>query len=190
MQTQHTFTGITDRRSFYDLARFDANAYGEHDVPTEILARWWHAFPPGIRVAYDQTGAIVGAMSGWPLTREAYLAITEGRMDEGDLTPASFDLSPGERPYWYISGLATAETVRSSARFLFAFLMDGLTALGAESRCATPDICAVAVSREGERMLRRFGFQRLSETGHGVVFEKRSFRDARVTIPADKLRVA
>ncbi len=180
------FSEISDRRRFYDLAAFDASAYGERDVSTEILARWWRAFPPGIRVAYDETGAILGAMSGWPLNEETYRAISSGRMHEDALTPASFDLSAGERPYWYISGLAIAPSVRSSARFLFAFLMDGLTALGAESRCATPDICAVAISREGERMLRRFGFAEIAESEHGTVFEKQSFRDARVVTPAER----
>jgi hypothetical protein len=174
------FTPIGTAARLLELAAFDASAYGEKDVPPHVLEQWWRAFPAGVRIAEEPDGRIAGAMSGWPLRPDAYDAIVSGTMTEDALTPSHFDLHAGERTRWYISGIAMTDDLRARPLDLIAFLADGLAALGDESRCLAPDICAVATSEEGARMMRRFGFTRRGETPHGVAFEQRAFRDSRI----------
>lgn len=180
------FAPVSDEVVLTDLACFDASAYGEKDVPLDVLSRWWRAFPAGARIAQTPDGRIVGAMSGWPLRAATYDALVAGRITEEHVSPADFVLE-GERTRWYISGIAVSEQLRATPRLILAFLADGLAALGEESRCAAPDVCAVATTVEGQRMLRRFGFVRHGETPHGVAYEKCAFRDERIGALADRL---
>lgn len=183
----YRFTTIGDEARLRDLAVFDASAYGEKDVPLDVLRAWWHAFPIGVRILEDPTGRIAGAMSGWPLHRATYDAIVTGTITEDTIAPSDFELTTVERPRWYISGIAVTPEVRALPRLLLAFLADGLAALGEASRCARPDMCAVATSAEGARMLHRFGFTRAGATPHGIAYEQRGFRDSRITALAQKI---
>lgn len=160
---------------------------GEKDVPLDVLRVWWHAFPIGVRILESAEGSIAGAMSAWPLRRAAYDAIVSGAITEDAITSADFDLAVRERPRWYISGIAVAPAVRALPRLLLAFFADGLAALGDASRCVQPDVCAVATSDEGARMLRRFGFARAGVTPHGIAYEQRAFRDSRIRALSEKI---
>lgn len=171
---------IRSEARLLQLAQFDASAYGEKDVAPDILARWWRAFPIGIRVAQADDGRILGAMSAWPLLPQTYDRVRDGKISESAITPADFDLASTHKARWYISGIAVAPELRGSARFLLSFLSDGLAALRREARVLAPDICAIAASREGERMLRRFGFERRADAPIGSAYERRAFRDERL----------
>lgn len=184
------FTTIASEERLCALAAFDWSAYGEKDVPLDVLRTWWDAFPHGIRVAESPDGRILGAMSAWPLEAPAYEAVANGTLTEDRLTPEHFALSQRSRPRWYISGIAAGPELRSAPARLVSFLADGLVALGHASCCDEPDICAVATSADGERMLRRFGFTRRGTTPHGVAYERRAFRDARIAALAVRLAPA
>lgn len=152
-----------------ELWELDRAVWGDTNLSLEILRLWWESYRRGIYVLLDG-GKIIGALGIWPLEREPFLEILEGRAGERDLTVQNIQRTPtaGGFDHWFISGIWLAETARQT-HALQVFLSEALSLwLAGGNLGSGVRVCAFAYSEMGEMLLRRFGFRKYKDAPETV----------------------
>jgi hypothetical protein len=150
------YRALTNEDELRALWDFDHLAYGEAGLPWEIFLDWWKAFPEGLHGVFAGD-LIVGAVGMWPLTSAVHGAMLRGSLAESDLRPADFDLVSEMKRHWYISGIVLREEWRRTGP-IGALIFTAVERLGDLANLERVDVCAIGSTKEGRRMLDRFGF--------------------------------
>lgn len=154
---------ISSEAELRDLWRVDCDGYGEASIPFETFCAWWRAYPAGLSALF-RGHEIVGGIGIWPLRAAPYRDLLKGHRKERELSARSIE-SSGDASHvrWYVSGVVLVPHLRGTGaiRTLLAeALREWLVQVGSAERIS---ICALALSDEGEALLRRFGFRRYRE---------------------------
>ena len=139
------------------LWEFDHLSYGDAGLPWENLLAWWSAFPEGLHGAFAGD-EIVGAVGMWPPSSAKYAGLVVGSVAEEDITAGDFLIRSSMRRHWYISGIVLREDWRRTGP-IGALIFTAVEHLGSLANLERIDVCAIGSTKEGRRMLQRFGFQ-------------------------------
>ena len=142
-----------------------ASVFGEEMIPFSIEYTWWEAFEFGYKALYcgDE---MVGVLTIHPVEEESANQFCNGQIMTEKLsikTVASCQEQPCS--IWYASGLFLKDIFRGSKRNpIYQLLSIGMN-MWMESPYVTfpVKILALAVSKEGEKILERFSFIRAKE---------------------------
>ena len=151
------YRAIANESELRSLWEFDHLSYGESGLSWEIFLGWWSAFPEGVHGAFAGD-EIVGAVGMWPLSSEKYTNLVSGSLVESELTPSDFLVRANMRRHWYISGIVLREEWRRIGP-IGALIFTAVERLGSLANLERIDACAIGSTKEGRRMLDRFGFQ-------------------------------
>ena len=163
------YRSIQNEEELRSLWEFDFTAYGEAGLSWDIFLSWWKAFPEGIHGVFSGD-IIIGAIGMWPLRSSSYNLMSSGKMSEKDISPADFNLDSDLKRHWYISGIVLREEWRRTGP-IGALIFTAVERLGVLSNLDRVDLCAIASTKEGMRMLDRFGFSSRSiktSDGHPI----------------------
>ena len=166
---------IPDATTLARLYEFDASAYGDAGISWETFLSWWHAYPNGLYGVWHGEN-IIGAMGIWPMTEAGYSAVIEGRILERNLSPElHFETDDQPHRRWYVSGIVLRPEHRGTgivSTLIFSGMHHGSVLAG----CRTVDVCAIATTTQGERLLLRMGFAPCGTSADGYeVYEYKDF---------------
>lgn len=74
-------------------------AFGNSSVPRHLQLAWWKNYPNGMWGIF-LNGAVVGAMSCYPIDRSTYLQIKKGEIREKEISPEKVSLTHLYGFYW------------------------------------------------------------------------------------------
>lgn len=152
-----------------EVWNIDVTSFSDHSVSFETGLAWWRKYRQGVYML-ERDGEIVGYISFWPLTRQAFEDFVHGRRLEKAISARNIQPPAGGiETFWYIGSVMLKVRWRKTAAA--RILLREATNLWLASM--TPDaimhLCALAYSAEGEKLLRRVGFRclcRAEESPH------------------------
>lgn len=158
---------VATEAAFAEISRASETIYGEDNVALERSLSWWRQFPRGVFVAYWQPNGgpseIAGYVSMWPVKKSTYAKLKLGHMRECEISHRSIEgvRATHARKFWYVSNIVVARARRRILRELLEQAIHNWI----ESGDLDKEVCALAFvySKEGEDLLRRFGFRARSE---------------------------
>jgi hypothetical protein len=151
--------------------KLDEAEYGNAALSLDLLLRWWSVYPRGLWLLIED-GEPVGSLGLWPLRRSAFHDLATGRRAEKQLEGSDFAPLADARSArsWYCSGLIVARSARArraaAARSLLRGALEGWAANGAFA--SRVDLCAVAYTPDGLRLMRRLGMIEQRPSGFSV----------------------
>jgi hypothetical protein len=171
-----------------ELWAFNEIVYGEDNIVFEKLHEWWSTYPHGSLCIFKndllQNRMIdnhIGGIGIYPISKDFYFDLMHKRAEEEDMSRAIIQtgIKEHENPltpdYWYISGISMRESYRHSlalpylidcakkARYGLYYRTTGShhhhihTESVPENRII--QVCAIATSNEGNRLLKRLKFK-------------------------------
>lgn len=150
---------IENEARLRDLWELDQICYGEENISIEVLRAWWKTYEKGIYLLKEKN-RVVGAFGLFPMSKHGFREILEGKAREEDITPdfIETDMNPLGHQEWYLSGIALRVAFRRThaVRYLIASALEMW--LEAHTLNARIKIVALAYTKEGEALLKRFGF--------------------------------
>ncbi len=160
---------IADEAELKELWEIDNEGYGDASIPFDTFIEWWRAYPSGLFALFEGS-AIVGGFGLWPLRRTVFKEFAEGKRRERDIKARSLERNQGRTSLrnWYVSGIVLKTRFRKT-KAIKMLLSGALSAwLKRIKNEQTLSICALAYSREGEAMLKRFGFHKYKDVTETV----------------------
>ncbi|WML90216.1 CHAT domain-containing protein [Thiothrix lacustris] len=146
-----------------ELWKIDKDAYKDASLSLEEFHDWWVTFDQGLKVIY-KGDEIVGAIGIWPLSEESAFKFKTGNLKETYLLPSTFDEVKNQpSKYWYASGIVLKSELRKPTKInpISLLLRIGLNTWIESPYIDFPiEICSLAITDHGERMLERFSFIR------------------------------
>jgi GNAT superfamily N-acetyltransferase len=140
----------------FRLWQINRDAYGERGaIGFDRYLTLWRAYPNAV-YALRHDGEIVGGLSVWPLRRFAFRNVLRGQRDlTGQSLWNAHDVTGCA--HWYITGIVVRPDYR---RHGLQYLLREIFARSLEIARSQMrvNICAVAHSGEGSRLLQRMGF--------------------------------
>jgi len=153
-------------RDLHDIWAFEDDVFGADNITFERFRDWWWRYSRMAFHVRDEGGHVVGTFDASPLEPRAFQDLLEGTRDERDLSVEC--IRPVRRGevvrHWCVTSL-TAHSAGARRIDVLAALMAGIV----ERLHALPEVgypsawCAVAQSREGERVLQRAGFRQYGD---------------------------
>jgi hypothetical protein len=170
LQEQFTFAEASTEVAFTEICQTSAEVYGDDNVNPEITRKWWSRFPHAVFAAYsradDDLHALAAYVSIWPLSCTAYRRFRQGNMREADISAHSIRKSGnGEtNAYWYVSNIVIHKRYQRRPHLLKELLVQAMKHWATHGQLDhSLSLLSAAYSKEGEAMLRRFGFRPLAE---------------------------
>lgn len=149
-----------------ELWNIDRSAYSDVMLSLDEFYSWWSCFEYGLKAIFLED-AIIGALGIWPLHEEIGANFKAGLLKERELLPMTLDeVSKSGSRHWYASGIVLKNEYRISTRKspIGALLKIGLnTWLESPYLHFPAEICSIAISPDGQRMLERFSFIKLKD---------------------------
>jgi len=142
-----------------EVWRLDVANFNDHHVPLSIGVAWWKKFSSGLYVL-KKDGKIFDYISFWPLAQKSFKEFVSGQRLETSITSRSIcpPLASAQTTWWYIGSislLARFQKTKAVRKLIFCAIDDWTSKLDPAS---TINVCALAYSDEGEKLLRKFGF--------------------------------
>ncbi len=150
--------------------RIDCLAYGEDNVPFEVLLGWWEHCSQGHLLIETRQGAVVGGLGLWPVAQETYRALRQGTLNENDLSVLACPQAGAKENHGYLSGVALAEPHRGTRALFYLVRQASAQWRATEARGARTRIGALATSEKGRRLLARLGFAATGALRHRSLF--------------------
>lgn len=150
-----TVRPLQQQQEFNDLDQIYQLSFGESSVPSETQQKWWEANPQGIIGLFSHQ-QIVGGVSFWPLTAQAFDRFRSGQLMERDIKP--IDFAKGQQNNYYISDIVIKEEFRQKlySNLLLRNLLDHIEQHA--DHHAEINVLALAYSDPGNKLLTRLGF--------------------------------
>jgi hypothetical protein len=150
---------IQDEAQLRELWELDTDSYGPASIDFKLFSTWWGRYNSGVHALFSDD-RIVGGFGLWPLCQKPFQDLLSGIRRERDLTARAIESARLGRPLkcWYISGIVLNTTRRKTeaVRVLLAgCLAHWLQVIGTAPHVS---VCALAMSPDGEMLLRRFQF--------------------------------
>ena len=144
--------------------RIDCLAYGEDNVPFEVLLAWWERYPQGHLLIETRQGAVIGGLGLWPVDREDYQALRQGTLRENDLSVLPY-LKPGVKEnHGYLSRVVLEEPHRRTHALFYLVRQASARWRATMERGTRTRIGALAVSAKGGQIMARMGFTRAPQS--------------------------
>lgn len=148
---------IGTREELRALWELNRHVYGGGVLRFEGFLSWWRANPSGVFGLFME-GELIGGLSIWPLKRRFFHEALRGRREFS--CKRYYRAQDAHRcPYWYVSGIVVREEFRGGDALPFMLLHVFRHALTAARSVMSFNVCAMAFSSEGTRLLARFGFK-------------------------------
>ena len=157
-KARFTVDRIAEATHLRELWHIDAEAYGEANLDYSVYEKLWFMNRNGL-FAMFLGDRVVGGLGVWPVTPCWTQAFAAGHLREAEL-PVDTPEFRGSRPaqHWYVSGIV----LRPEHQSTFAasvLLREAAFAWAVQSDVIYPlHLSAIAISKEGERLLNRCGF--------------------------------
>lgn len=156
-----SITPIVNLRQLRELWAIDNEAYGDCSIEMGTFQQWWETYPAGLK-AVMRDRRIVAAYGLFPLSAEQAEEFQAGRISEAQLIPSNeIEVRRGADVVWYFSGVVLRQDKRkprdSPLRMLLA---TGLSSWLSRLSTFPVTICSLGFSPDGERLLKRFGFEK------------------------------
>jgi hypothetical protein len=144
-----------------ELWNIDRSAYQDVSLSIEEFYNWWSLFEYGLKAIFYRD-TIIGALGIWPLREKDAFKFKSGEIKERELLPMPLEevKSSGSR-YWYASGIVLRNEYRlkSKKNPVGELLKIGLNTWIESPYIRFPaEVCSIAISQAGQRMLERFSF--------------------------------
>jgi hypothetical protein len=147
-----------------EIWKISQSIYRENNVEFNKVLSWWKCYQKGVYVLYQEF-TIVGYLSLWPLKKQAFKDILAGNRRERAITARSICEESYKKPitHWYISNIVISNKYRKTGA-LKILILEVLRRWINEAKFDSDiKLCALAYSKEGEALLRRFGFSKFRE---------------------------
>ena len=169
---------VETRGELHALWQIDDEAYERASIPYDTFERWWAAYPPGLKGLFAGSD-VMGAIGIWPLSKTWAASFCTGTVKEHDLpieTLRRFRSRAAD--HWYISGIVLKQHLRGTEA-VKTLLSEGLWLWAKREECRFPaEVLALAYSKKGEELLRRFAFSLFlssGQTADGIPMYRRRF---------------
>jgi hypothetical protein len=157
---------IKNQQDLKLLDAIDVANFGERAFSIERLETLHRRYPEGHRLCCLQD-TIIGYITLWPMAKQMAEDFCGGKLREKDLLPIDieqFQEEGGGTQDWYIGGMVIDPAFRRPIKdnpvgLLLAMAMNSWAESGKLSYPAR--VFTTAYSKEGEALLRRFGFELL-----------------------------
>ncbi len=153
---RHLLTcGEVERAYQRDLAVF-----GDTGLRLETVIDWWTAYPDGLFGLFRE-GELSGCLGIWPITTEFFQNLASGSLREDEMRQhhIRFGGDPTSPAHWYVSGLNFGGRHKLKvAELLRGALLQWISAIPPDRSLI---VAALAYTRDGARLLRRFDFSLL-----------------------------
>ena len=161
----YSVRGVANDGELKELWEIDNESYEEASISFELFRSWWRKYPKGLQALFHGD-TVIGAIGIWPLQSKPCCELMEGKRREREITPRCMaGAKSGARRHWYISGVVLKKRLRKTRAIrvlLVGTLTNWLEDIRAENSVT---VCALAYSKDGEALLRRFGFRRYKDAG-------------------------
>jgi hypothetical protein len=150
---------VSDEAQLRELWEIDTESYGPASITFDTFSEWWKCYPTGLFALFEGE-EIVGGFGIWPLSTKAFRDFVEGRIRERELGSRHIvSLKQRSRTSWYISGIVL-KTRRRKTKAIRELISNALKRWLSDlpTLAASISVCALAYSKDGEALLRRFGF--------------------------------
>lgn len=162
---------------FEEMARLEARYYGaDYITPAAEAFAWYRRFPDTTVALGDRLGRIAGFVNLFPVRDAVYAALRAGTFNDRDLTaddvavpgedadaPAA---GPAPRFHMFLSCIAVDEAYRGGGAVSRALLREAVRRYEpVEDRADA--VLVDAVTPEGARFARRWGFEPVCASDHG-----------------------
>lgn len=142
----------------YDLWKIDSAAYEHNSISFNLFLEWWKAKPTGLKALFYNSD-VVGAVGIWPISKKWAEELKRGHGKESEM-PLSALIKYKTKPtqFWYISGIVLTPDLRGTSAI--KILLEGAihSWITQEKHHFPLELLALAYSKEGEALLKRFGF--------------------------------
>jgi hypothetical protein len=150
---------IKDKAEFQEVFNLSQSTYGNMNISFATATDWWITYSEAVYVLLKDDD-LVGYLTALPLTRFAFNDLVENKLQEQDICPSDIlgNSYNGLRSHWYIASLEIQAQYRktSAVFFLLKQALFRIHNYGKLSRVGK--VCALAYSRQGEVLLKYFGF--------------------------------
>ncbi|MBM3602931.1 MAG: hypothetical protein FJX22_04035 [Alphaproteobacteria bacterium] len=147
-----------DQRRVHEIAQ---DNFGANTFPLEHIGQWHQNYPEGRRLLCAGE-LVVGYVSIWPIVPDQAQQFCQGELMESQLTPMSIQqVRQQGATHWYIGAVVIESSLRKPIKgnpigFLLAMALNSWAETSGVQYPVT--VFSPAYSPEGERLLRRFGF--------------------------------
>lgn len=135
----------------------------------ELVLEWWERYHDGVFRLCDRQDELWGYVSIWPIAESAFEALKAGTMSEGELTGASIQKhGTGPFHYWYIADVCKRKKPPkfpvefSDYTTVFMIAESLLQVAKMDALANSVEMLALAATAPGEKLLRKFGFTKIT----------------------------
>lgn len=155
---------INNKVELKEVWNISQSIYGADNVDFDKVISWWQCYHNGIYIlCRDHT--IAGYLSMWPIKKQTFKDIIRGSRRERELKAQSILGYKSQKPrtYWYITNIVVRKQFKKE-KAVIVLLRGALAKWLAEANLDSEIyICALGYSKEGEAMLKRYGFRKYKE---------------------------
>ncbi len=147
-----------------EIWRISQSIYGDMNVEFDKVVSWWRCYPKGVYVLY-QGVTIIGYLSLWPLKKRAFEDMLAGNRRERAITARSICDASWVKPktYWYVSNIVIRRKYRRTEALRILIFKASQSWIREVDSNNEMKLCALAYSKEGEALLKRFGFSKFKD---------------------------
>lgn len=121
---------------------------------------WWKKYPEAA-YSISVNGKPIGYLSFWPLEKEIFIALRDGKISENDIN--EYNISPPNicnlEEWWYIGGIFVLEEYRKLSYTKELIESSIRQWLNGRDKERIINICALAYSKEGASLLKKYAFK-------------------------------
>ena len=147
-----------------EIWEISQSIYGDVNVEFNKVVSWWKCYPNAVYVLF-QDATIVGYLSMWPVKQQTFRDIIAGKRRERELSVQSILGKRSQKPraYWYITNIVIRSNFRKTEA-IKVLLREAMRRWVIEANLnASINVCALAFSKQGEALLKRFGFSKYKD---------------------------
>jgi hypothetical protein len=147
------------------VAELDLVAYGDYTIDRRGLEKWWKQYEHGIYVL-TQESKIIGAIGIWPISQRTFKQVTEGKIDEQAIQVHKIlKIFKARHKYWYFGDIVLDKEFQRKTIPLITLLDGTLRSwLWQEELDDDIELCAIAATDEGAKLLKKYNFECELET--------------------------
>ena len=154
--------GVLDKSELKVVWNMAKHEFRASTIVFSTLRDRWLKHPESVIVLY-KNNEICGYITIWPLYKKTYSEFVEGARLEDDLRRRN--INPGhtrKQSHWYIGSILINSTFRRTKAA--AALLNGVQAIfNSFNLDETISVAALAYSNEGEKLLKKYGFNMLRD---------------------------
>jgi len=152
-----------------DVWKIDLETFQEQAVPLETGISWWRKYSCGIYALF-KNNILEGYISFWPLSKTAFFDFCDGKRKESEISNRNI-IKPNnltKETYWYLGSIVLKSRLRRTKIVSYLILESIHQWLNNFSLDSQINLCALAYSKEGEKLLQKFGFIKYSDGTQNV----------------------